>query len=608
MRSGRPRSQPAIRVRWFPGAGNEHRQIAPAVGGSVRQPAGTTSTGTGEWASTPSLTEPRGRGASPRPRRPTTIVSAPEALGHPEQHVDRRPVLAHHVDVGRIRTRHGSVGLVDLLGDLGCGPVAALLEEPDGVHDRERSPQRRRPPQRPGQGDGGPVRTVDADDDGCARRHQADATGPRANGATCAASDAPQRSARRSSPSSSGPGVPPTQKLAAPGEVSAPIAAQPPAHRLRRRSRDAAHADAGVERRRPRPPARPLQPRQPLPHARAGGAGRALIERGLPCRRPGHPERVGRAAHHDEVVAVDPRPARPRPRRPPPGRCSATPAATARATASVLPNIDSNTISAVIVGLLGHLHRAGRGARRTRAEGHRSPLVRRSGKPWRCPQPSRRRPRRCSTTSDRRPTSSCRSANGEPVALLDAVEAHADRLHRPPRPPDARPPRPPVPARRLRRPAAPRLVLPLPRHPAVLVGRDDRSRPRELQRDAGHPADDAPTTRSCWPASSPVDRHGYFSLGVSADYVASFIGRGRFFLEANRQMPRTFGRNQLHVSQVEGWTEVDRPLVDRRTGPGRRHRRAHRRPRRRAGARRRHDPGRHRRHPQRHRRRAGRPP
>ena len=63
-------------------------------------------------------------------------------------------------------------------------------------------------------------------------------------------------------------------------------------------------------------------------------------------------------------------------------------------------------------------------------------------------------------------------------------------------------------------------------------------------------------------ASSPIDRHGYFSLGVSADYVASFIGRARFFLEANIRMPRTFGRNQLHASQVAGWCEVDRPLVE----------------------------------------------
>ena len=63
-------------------------------------------------------------------------------------------------------------------------------------------------------------------------------------------------------------------------------------------------------------------------------------------------------------------------------------------------------------------------------------------------------------------------------------------------------------------------------------------------------------------AASPPDRHGYFSLGLNADYVSSFIGRARFFLEANKQMPRTFGRNQLHVSQVVGWTEADYPLQE----------------------------------------------
>jgi acyl-CoA hydrolase len=63
-------------------------------------------------------------------------------------------------------------------------------------------------------------------------------------------------------------------------------------------------------------------------------------------------------------------------------------------------------------------------------------------------------------------------------------------------------------------------------------------------------------------AASPPDQHGYFSLGVSADYVASFIGRGRFFLEANPNMPRTFGRNQIHVSQIEGWTTAERPLIE----------------------------------------------
>ncbi|MET1000294.1 MAG: acetyl-CoA hydrolase/transferase C-terminal domain-containing protein [Acidimicrobiia bacterium] len=62
-------------------------------------------------------------------------------------------------------------------------------------------------------------------------------------------------------------------------------------------------------------------------------------------------------------------------------------------------------------------------------------------------------------------------------------------------------------------------------------------------------------------AAAPMDRHGYFSLGTNCDYVAPFIGNAPFFLEVNARMPRTFGGNQVHVSQVAGWTEVDRALV-----------------------------------------------
>lgn len=63
-------------------------------------------------------------------------------------------------------------------------------------------------------------------------------------------------------------------------------------------------------------------------------------------------------------------------------------------------------------------------------------------------------------------------------------------------------------------------------------------------------------------AASPPDRHGFCSLGVSADYTASFIGRAPFFLECTEAMPRTFGRNQIHVSQLAGWCQTDRPLVE----------------------------------------------
>jgi acyl-CoA hydrolase len=58
-------------------------------------------------------------------------------------------------------------------------------------------------------------------------------------------------------------------------------------------------------------------------------------------------------------------------------------------------------------------------------------------------------------------------------------------------------------------------------------------------------------------AATPPDRHGYFSLALNADYTSSFIGRARMFLEANPTLPRTFGRNQVHISQVVGWTESD---------------------------------------------------
>src|SRR6202023_3188690 len=60
--------------------------------------------------------------------------------------------------------------------------------------------------------------------------------------------------------------------------------------------------------------------------------------------------------------------------------------------------------------------------------------------------------------------------------------------------------------------------------------------------------------------SAPPDRHGYFSLGTNADYTASLIGRAPFFLEVSRHMPRTFGENQLHGSQVFGWCQSDSSL------------------------------------------------
>ena len=54
-------------------------------------------------------------------------------------------------------------------------------------------------------------------------------------------------------------------------------------------------------------------------------------------------------------------------------------------------------------------------------------------------------------------------------------------------------------------------------------------------------------------AVSPPDRHGYISLETHTDYVAAPIGEAPFFVEVNHQILRTYGENQVHLSQVVGW-------------------------------------------------------
>lgn len=61
-------------------------------------------------------------------------------------------------------------------------------------------------------------------------------------------------------------------------------------------------------------------------------------------------------------------------------------------------------------------------------------------------------------------------------------------------------------------------------------------------------------------AATPPDEDGWFSLGVSADYVVPLIGRVPFVLEASTRMPRTHGDNRLHIRDVLGWTRTDAPL------------------------------------------------
>lgn len=63
--------------------------------------------------------------------------------------------------------------------------------------------------------------------------------------------------------------------------------------------------------------------------------------------------------------------------------------------------------------------------------------------------------------------------------------------------------------------------------------------------------------------ASPMDAHGYFSLGLASDYTMAAISRARaVVLEVNPNVPFAYGNCHLHVSQVTAITEDDAPVVE----------------------------------------------
>ena len=63
---------------------------------------------------------------------------------------------------------------------------------------------------------------------------------------------------------------------------------------------------------------------------------------------------------------------------------------------------------------------------------------------------------------------------------------------------------------------------------------------------------------------SPMDEHGYFSLGTGNDY-SSWVARatGRLIVEVNEHMPRVHGEGAaLHVSEVDALVEHNTPLLE----------------------------------------------
>jgi itaconate CoA-transferase len=67
---------------------------------------------------------------------------------------------------------------------------------------------------------------------------------------------------------------------------------------------------------------------------------------------------------------------------------------------------------------------------------------------------------------------------------------------------------------------------------------------------------------------SPMDKHGYFSFGTSCDY-SSTIARdcGMLIVEVNENMPRVFGENLIHITEVDAIVENHVHLVELKDKP-----------------------------------------
>ena len=61
---------------------------------------------------------------------------------------------------------------------------------------------------------------------------------------------------------------------------------------------------------------------------------------------------------------------------------------------------------------------------------------------------------------------------------------------------------------------------------------------------------------------APMDKHGFFSFGLVASECVELAQRAKHvFLEVNRNMPRVFGSNIIHISQVTALCECDTPIT-----------------------------------------------
>ncbi len=63
--------------------------------------------------------------------------------------------------------------------------------------------------------------------------------------------------------------------------------------------------------------------------------------------------------------------------------------------------------------------------------------------------------------------------------------------------------------------------------------------------------------------ASPMDEHGYFSLGLGADYTMAAIEKARaVVLEVNPNVPYSYGQCQVHISKVLAVVESELPIIE----------------------------------------------
>jgi itaconate CoA-transferase len=67
---------------------------------------------------------------------------------------------------------------------------------------------------------------------------------------------------------------------------------------------------------------------------------------------------------------------------------------------------------------------------------------------------------------------------------------------------------------------------------------------------------------------SPMDKYGFFSMGTNNDYgFAALRHCKRLIIEVNQNMPRVFGRSQIHIDQVAYIVENTIPLIEMKPRP-----------------------------------------